>query len=135
MFLSPMARTTSGFWASVPPYRLLERSTPRDQLGRAVLDALAAPAGRIPDPDPSQEADPAFLQLAQAKNWKEFARGTKMVMVEGRDGRELAFVPTVNEGPRHGFTERDDLGQLSTSAKDPGEVGDQLLAALDHARS
>jgi hypothetical protein len=129
-----MARTVSGFWASVPPYRRLERSAPRDELGRAVLDALAASVGRIPDPDPSQEADPAFLQLAQARNWREFARGTKMVMVDDPAGRELAFVPTINGGPRHGFTERDDLGQLSASAKAPGEGGDRLLAALANAR-
>lgn len=134
LFFSPMARTKSGFWASIPPYRRLERSTPRGELGRAVLDALDVSVQGILDPDPLQEADEAFLRLAQAETWDEFAEGTKMIMVEWEEGMELALVLTANEGPHRGFIEHDDLGRLSASVDDPVQVGDQLLAALQQVR-
>ena len=96
--------TTVGIGLGTPPHLKLDITAGQEELGQAVLDALAGSKTGLPHPTP-EAGDRMFdpmLQLARVKTWAAFSKNAKNVRFVA-DSQWLIFEPWQNAGPKRGF--------------------------------
>lgn len=124
------SKTDAGVWIACAPFLTLATDTSEQELGEAVLAALAGSKENVAHPNQSEwrEIVAPLLKAAKAKSWNAFARDTLSVSLRRRENT-IVLTPMENRGPRNGFVEKQDW-ELSVAAGSAQEVGAKLREAL-----
>lgn len=134
IFVASCSRTVKSIYV-IDSHVVLAARTPKQTLGQAVIDALAASQYDVPFPDsfptPGQAA---FVADTGFPTYVEFARAARQVTVQHEfwdKGRPLIVTPYRNKGQDDGFVEIRDA-ELSIKVADarPDVVGVAVARAL-----
>lgn len=124
------SKTDVGVWVACAPFITLTSDTSDQELGEAVLAAMAGSKENVPHPPQSEwrSVVTPLLKASGTRSWKVFAQGAVSVSLRQRENTML-LMPMENQGPKNGFAEK--LGsELSVSADSAQEVGAVLREAL-----
>jgi hypothetical protein len=128
---------TAGFWIVNGSVVVVPAAAPPEELGKAVLGALAESKRDVPVPDwSSADVFRPILDAAGVRGLPTYMRGTKSVsIVRHREGLEL--VPMQNggaRGPQRGFHELLDAVERVASDTRDAELGEAVRRAFDRAQ-
>ncbi|MEO3430389.1 hypothetical protein AAFN88_16145 [Pelagibius sp. CAU 1746] len=131
--LHSQSKTDVGVWIACAPFLTLASDSSDQELGEAVLAALAGSKENVPHPNQSKRSKivTPLLKAAKVKSWNTFARDTSSVSLRQRENTTF-FTPMENQGTKSGFVDMQGsaLSILDGSAQ---EVGAALREALDLA--
>jgi hypothetical protein len=127
------SRTTDGVWIATEPYIRLRMGCSLDELGEAVLAALAASRSEVAHPTDWKGVLKPLVKVAGLKSWSSLARVARCVGVEA-SSEGIAFVPSENLGPREGFAPRTDLALLVSRAAGAAALGRALSEAIEQSK-
>lgn len=123
--------STQGMPISSGQVQKLDITASDDDLGRAILSAVAS--ARRDAPHPSSAEDGArllepLLRSVGVRTWSAFVRGTRQTTIS-RVGHILRLSPSINLGPSEGFgsIEEPDLVVESVAAQVLGQIARQAI--------
>lgn len=130
-FVHSNSQTISGFWILSKPCHSLACDCTDEELGNAALTSLNASKSQVPDPHRDALILGPLLDLANAKSWRNFAKGARCVNLSSSEGA-IAFTPTQGDS-RSAFSHLNDLA-TRTGASDASTIGRELRAAFERAQ-
>lgn len=121
--------TEDGLWLEDGPCRKLAEDSRADEIGDAVLEALARSGTIIPHPTEwkNVDEDNPILQASSIKRWSTFRKGARTLGI-GLEAGELTLSPTRNER-EDGFVYLDSELRLPATASS-AEIGETVNEAL-----
>lgn len=132
-FVYPKKRTSEGVWLASEDFVSLPLHASVEDLGNAVLGALAQSHGVLPHPEAWAGLSKPRLSAAGVRSEKAFMQGARLVEVTLMN--EMILTPTRNggaSGEQRGFAQRPDSDLNLPADSSPTEVGQALLAAFGH---
>jgi hypothetical protein len=140
LFLEPSNRTRwqeAGFWVATGRITVLDIGTPDDELGNAVLAALASCRVEVPVPPRDVALDRALIAAMGVRSRRAAMDGTRACIVSREAaGGEVTIEPQRNGGTTgegRGYTPVPEAGVRLPSACTAGQVGAALRVAFEHA--
>jgi len=136
ILISPDSVTPVGLHVEQGPFGLLHEPVGDQELGEALIAALASAGQRVPHPTQEEfRALPrAIAKAAGARSWRQLVQASLVasVTVENHD---IVTIPTDNtgSGSRGGFAHRPDEA-TRLSSLDPVAVGEAVRATLFRSR-
>jgi hypothetical protein len=129
IYILASARDVFGIDRNTEPFTRLSRQVAAQELGRVVLDALAAYRENIPGKTyvrGVKEPPHPFLLFAGFKSWKAFEKGASNFMISDV-GHEIEIMPTVS-AEKGGYLHQPDKA-LRCQAQ-PEAIGSLLLQQI-----
>ncbi|HEV7651438.1 MAG TPA: hypothetical protein VGP26_25075 [Actinophytocola sp.] len=126
--VSTYSKTAKGLWVLDGTPTRLPQGSAADELGMAVLEALARARAGLDDPTRDSEPARPLLDLLGLPDFATYAKGTRSVEVY-RDGETVEVTPKRNTGGRAGFTPIDD-GMETFAYDSPKQLGAAVVNAF-----
>jgi hypothetical protein len=127
IYVLSSAKDVFGIFRNVEPFVRFSRQVPAQELGRAVLDSLAAYRENLPGKTyvrGVKEPPHPFLVFAGSKSWKAFEKGAVYFMISDT-GPEIEIMPSV-PGEKGGYSHQPDKAIRCPAQPEP--LGAMLLA-------
>jgi hypothetical protein len=140
ILIESKSRNVDGIYEATPPFLRVPADSEPEDIGRAVLQALAESKEGIPNPWRDAEYRRRnrsgwwpLIEVAGVKSWRTFVKGAVHVSVL-RTGNLVKFEPSRNLGPKEGFVPLANAPEPVADAANLFEIGQRALAALDLAK-
>lgn len=128
-YLHSSSQTTDGVWIATQPFLKLPPDADLSAIGEAVMRAIDASRQSVPHPAAWNGLFQPMLQLAGAKSWATFVKGSMCLRFEA-DDCVLLVTPTKNLGPKEGHLPLSDkVLRLPRGSTDEG-VGAAVQEAI-----
>ena len=127
LYVHSSSKTTAGVWVIDAPVLAADKGN-AGEVGRAILECLAASREGVPHPTSFTNLFDPVLDLAGVKSFGTFVKSAKCVEVETSDDSTVILIPTRNEGVDDGFAP---LPNKTKAALDSDEaLGSAAVAVL-----
>lgn len=125
--LNPVSRAVNGGGFGLPVVKQTQIDN-GEQIGKFLLDVLAASIDDMPDTDDRRASLDVILGIAKVKTWASFMQKARLVVAHLRDDKVIELTPTAYLGARHG-SDHLDRRKIKVKADSPIEIGKAVLAA------
>lgn len=134
-FVHAQSRTSAGFWIASMPATLVPVDSRVEDLGAAVVDALAGGAVDVPTPssDEFRAMVAPVLAIAKVRSWSALQRSAALCNV-WRTARGVVVEPTRNggnSGDDKGYHPLSDRSIVIAADCSPAELGTAIAAAFE----
>jgi hypothetical protein len=126
-----MSRTTAGVWIANFVIHRLANTSPDDELGQAVLQALEASATEVPHPANWAEHHRKYRQSLGVVNYDRFLAGCRLLAAH-QVSSVLVLTPHRNRGASHGFEPL--ANKLTVQVADAPALGEAVRRWSEHCK-
>lgn len=132
LLFQPESEATSGVLIGWFPVSALSESAENEELGAALVSALAEAKHGVPHPADWNQVPHYLYEAAGVKTWAHFVKGAKNCAVAA-SSNEIKLTPTRNGGTQRGFEHLNDRELRIAATSTPAEIGAAIREALSRS--